>query len=94
MKEIDFINDRINQKEVVIPSYLYKYRPFDEYTFEMLDNNYVYLCPAEKLDDPSECKIDFSGEDLYDLHTGRLMSKCVCVILNYVNKFCCFCYHM
>ena len=85
MKEIDFINDRMNHKEVEIPSYLYKYRPFDEYTFEMLDNNYVYLCPAERLDDPSECKIDFSSEDLYDLQTNRLTARCVNIILDYVR---------
>ena len=85
MKEIDFINDRINQKNVFVPSFLYKYRPFDDYTYEMLENNYVYLCPAERLDDPSECKIDFSSEDLYDLQTNRLTSKCVKIILNYVK---------
>lgn len=39
MKEIDFINDRINHKEVEIPSYLYKYRPFDEYKIALIANN-------------------------------------------------------
>ncbi len=60
MNAIDFINERFNKKDVAVPQFLYKYRPFDEHTYDMLSNNYIYLCPAEKLDDPSECKVDFS----------------------------------
>ena len=37
------------------PASLFKYRPFDEYTFDMLENNYLFLCAAENLDDKSEC---------------------------------------
>lgn len=37
------------------PIILYKYRPFDEHTFEILENDYIFLCPAEKEDDETEC---------------------------------------
>jgi len=75
--EIDFINAKMNRQNVTTPQFLYKYRPFDEHTFDMLDNGYVYLCPAERLDDPSECKVDFSVQDLYDIATDQLKFKCV-----------------
>lgn len=85
MKEIDYINAKMNKKEAPIPQFLYKYRPFDEHTFDMLDKGYVYLCSAERLDDPSECKVDFSVQDFYDLKSNRLTFKGVEVILSYIK---------
>lgn len=38
-----------------IPQKLYKYRRFDEHSFEMLDSESVYLAPANCLDDPFDC---------------------------------------
>ena len=38
------------------PKILYKYRKFDEYTFDALDKNYIYFASANKLDDPFECR--------------------------------------
>lgn len=29
------------------PDLLYKYRSFDQYSFDMLENNYVFLCVAK-----------------------------------------------
>ena len=87
MKEIDLINAKINRKDIPIPSFLYKYRPFDEYTFDMLEKGYVYLCPAEKLDDPSECKVDFSFNDFYDLKSNRLTLKGIDMLLEYVRPY-------
>ena len=87
MKGIDYINARITGKEVPTPHFLYKYRTFDEYTYDMLDNQYVFLCPAGQLDDPSECKVDFSLQDLYDLATDQLKFKCVNNILNTIKPF-------
>lgn len=84
-KELEFINNRIEKKAPPIPSLLYKYRPFDGYVFDMLENRYVYLCPAENLDDPSECKVDFTVDDLYDLQTNCLTVKGVDMILEFVN---------
>lgn len=87
MKEIDFINAKMNRQNVTTPQFLYKYRPFDEHTFDMLDNGYVYLCPAERLDDPSECKVDFSVQDLYDIATDQLKFKCVESLLELVKPY-------
>lgn len=82
MKKIDYINNKIYKKDVTNPQYLYKYRPFDEFTIDMLENEYVYLCPAENLDDPSECKVDISIHDLYEWESGQIKFSCVELILN------------
>lgn len=87
MKEIDFINAKMNRQDVNVPRFLYKYRPFDEHTFDMLDNAYVYLCPAERLDDPSECKVDFTVQDFYDLKTNRLTFMGVEMILSFIKPY-------
>ena len=75
----------MNQKDIKIPSFLYKYRRFDEYTFDMLENAYVYLCPAENLDDPSECKVDFSIQDFYDMKSNRLTVKGIEMLLGFIR---------
>lgn len=87
MKEIEIINAKMNRRDVSIPSFLYKYRPFDEHTFDMLENGYVYLCLAEKLDDPSECKVDFSVQDFYDLKSNRLTLKGIDMLLEFVRPY-------
>ena len=82
MKEIEFINNRMSGKKVEVPQFLYKYRPFDEFAFDMLEKGYVYLCPAEKLDDPSECKSEISINDFYiqeyrfDFGNGQTIYYC------------------
>ena len=38
-----------------VPSILYKYRKFDKYTKEMLEEPYVYLSSTKNLDDPFDC---------------------------------------
>lgn len=87
MKEIDFINAKMNREDAPIPQFLYKYRPFDEFTFDMLEKGYVYLCSAERLDDPSECKVDFTVQDFYDLKTNSLTLKGVDMILNIIKPY-------
>ncbi|MDE7433203.1 MAG: DUF2971 domain-containing protein [Lachnospiraceae bacterium] len=87
MKEIEFINAKMNRQDVQAPQLLYKYRPFDGFTFDMLDNAYAYLCPAEKLDDPSECKVDFTVQDFYDLRTIQLTLKGVEMILEFLKPY-------
>lgn len=87
MKEIDFINAKMNKQDVPVPQFLYKYRPFDGFALDMLENGYVYLCPAEKLDDPSECKVDFSVQDYYHLESGAIKLKCIDLILNMIKPY-------
>ena len=87
IKQIDYINTKMSGKEIGSPQFLYKYRPFDKFTFDMLDKGYVYLCPANHLDDPSECKVDFSYKDIYDVQSGLIKHKCVESILEQLKPF-------
>ena len=56
-----------------IPQTLYKYRPFDKYALDMLENEYLYLCAAKNLDDPSECTVSFDLQSVVDQKTNQLM---------------------
>lgn len=83
--KITFINQKLSGQKPEIPQYLYKYRPFDGYTFDMLDNAYLYLCPAKNLDDPSECTVSFDMQDYFDFETNRLNFRCVELILEIIR---------
>lgn len=87
MKEIDFINAKMNKQDAPIPRFLYKYRPFDGFALDMLEKRYVYLCPAEKLDDPSECTADLSIQDYYHFKTDSIKFKCIEMILEQIKPY-------
>ena len=38
----------------LVPTTLYKYRPINDYTLDSIANNYLYLAPLNKMDDPFE----------------------------------------
>ena len=83
--KLAFINQKLNGQPPDFPQLLYKYRPFDEYTFDMLDNTYLYLCPAKNLDDPSECTVSFDMQDYFDIESNRLNFRCVELILEIIR---------
>ena len=76
-QKIKNINERIKGNKSSVPNSLFKYRPFDEFTYDMLENEYLYLCPAKRLDDPSECSVSIDLQDYYDAHTNQLTKRCV-----------------
>lgn len=80
-KEMQFLNNKIDKKDIEYPKYLYKYRKFDEFTFDMLENEYLYLCPAENLDDTKECDATLNIKDYYDWTKDRLKSRCIDMIM-------------
>ena len=86
-RTIDFINAKMNKQDAPVPQFLYKYRPFDGFALDMLEKGYVFLCPAEKLDDPSECTADFSVQDFYHLETGLIKFKCIEMILEQIKPY-------
>ena len=69
------------------PKCLYKYRPFDKYSFDMLENEYLYLCPAEKEDDETECITTVDFERLIDLKTNNLKRECVNQIIELIRPY-------
>lgn len=60
----------------LLPKSLFKYRQFDKYSREMIDESYLYLCPAELLDDPFECLLDFDTKDYFDDEDGSITQDC------------------
>ncbi|MDE6240801.1 MAG: DUF2971 domain-containing protein [Anaeroplasmataceae bacterium] len=89
INKIDYLNLVINTKEEIKysgPAILYKYKPFNEYTFDMLEKNYLYLCPAKDLDDESECNTSLDFYRLMDLETNNLKRECVDQIIQMMIK--------
>ena len=89
INKIDYLNSVINTKEDIKysgPAILYKYKPFNEYTFDMLEKNYLYLCPAKDLDDKSECDTSLDFYRLMDLETNNLKRECVDQIIQMMIK--------
>ena len=75
--EVEHCTDFIKQ----IPSLLYKYRSFDEYTFHMIENNYLYLGPVSKMDDPFDCLNDQNIDEYYNRNNGKITTKSIdCLI--------------
>lgn len=87
--KIDYINEVIRTKGRFYhgPKSLFKYRPFDSYTFDMLENNYVYLCPAKRLDDKTECDTSLDFNRLMDLERNNLKRECVDQIIEMIKPY-------
>lgn len=89
-------NDKLNYINYILmdrdasykgPASLFKYRPFDEHTFDMLENKYLFLCVAEKLDDPTECMTSLNMQNLYDLERDGLKRQCVFQIMELIRPY-------
>ena len=70
-----------------IPQTLYKYRPFDKYALDMLENEYLYLCAAKNLDDPSECTVSFDLQSVVDQKTNQLMPAAFAQMLDVIKPY-------
>ena len=71
----------------MMPKSLFKYRKFDEYAREMINESYLYLCPAEELDDPFECLFDLDITDYFDSDKKMITSACYRAIVEMVLQF-------
>lgn len=86
-QKIKNINERMKGNKSSVPNSLFKYRPFDEFTYDMLENEYLYLCPAKRLDDPSECVVSFDVQDYIDIQTNQLTKYCVEQIMESIRDY-------
>lgn len=90
-ERIEYLNKRLDEKESFVycgPKYLYKYRPFDEYTFKTLETGTLFLCSASRLDDETECDASIDLSDVYELETNNLKRKCVDRMLESLKDSC------
>lgn len=89
-EKIEYLNRIISSKfgiDYKGPKLLYKYRPFDEHTLDMFENDYIFLCPAEKEDDETECLTTVDFDRLVDLKTNNLKYECVNQIIDMIKPY-------
>lgn len=67
------------------PASLFKYRPFDEHTYDMLENEYMFLCPAEREDDKTECMTTVDIGRLIEVETNNLKRECVDQVFEFIK---------
>ena len=87
MDKTKYINDVMNKQPYSGPKYLYKYRPFDDYAFDMLENEYVWLSKASSLDDPTECKVTINEENYFDLVNDTIRREVVDQLLEFLYPY-------
>ena len=73
LKQYDYIDK--------LPGKIYKYREFNEYNYDSLINNYIYLSKASKLNDETECDTIFDPNKYFDLIEGALEKEVINIIL-------------
>ncbi len=66
------------------PKTLFKYRKFDEYAFDMIEKEYVYLAPAGSLDDPFDCLTNIDLENIYEPNSFNLSREIVEYIVDVI----------
>lgn len=68
------------------PERLFKYRNFDAYTEDMIINNYIYLCPAQNLDDQFECSTNFNLDEI--INDDKIyIDSCIDNIIAIISDF-------
>lgn len=68
------------------PTALFKYRPFDKYSFNMISEEYAFLSPVQGLDDPFDCLNSSQIDDFYDSKNGGLTQKGFNYIIEIISK--------
>ncbi len=68
------------------PLTLFKYRPFDKYSFEMISEGYSFLAPVQGLDDPFDCMNSSKIKDFYDPKKGGLTDAGLNYIVGLITK--------
>ncbi len=83
-----FINDsfKINELKSLVPPSFFKFRKFDKYTFDMIDNNYVYLADAKNLDDPFDCLTTSDINEIIDKSSNKLTESMFNFIIDILCK--------
>lgn len=88
--KIKYLNDLLKGKTGIYkgPSSVFKYRPFDQYTFDMLDNGYLFACQATNLDDKTECNVSFDVSDYALINSGQLQYEALNQFFEFLKPYC------
>ena len=72
MTKVEYLNEKLKNKHFYNgPKSLFKYRPFDEWSFDMLEKEYLYCRTAGKEDDETECTAKLNGIEYISLESIR-----------------------
>ena len=82
ISEIERKNDYISNT----PKSLFKYRKFDEFTSDMIENDYVYLAPSGSLDDPFDCLTDADMSRIFEKDNKTLTKEMMEFIVDVVFR--------
>lgn len=81
------IKSKIENLYSKVPTKLYKYRKIDDYTLDMIKNDYVYLSPANILDDPFDCLSSFNLEDVISKNSLKLSDQIINLIMDLISQY-------
>ena len=70
------------------PNTLFKYREFNDYNIDSLLNDYVFLCPAERLDDETELSVNLDYSQIAELETGCFKKTFVWKVVEMIKQYC------
>lgn len=87
MDKTKYINDVMNKQPYSGPKCLYKYRPFDDHAFDILENEYLWLSKASSLDDPTECRVTINEENYLDLVNDTIRREVVDKLLEFLYPY-------
>ena len=86
MAELEKKNDYISKTS----KSLYKYRKFDDFTSDMIENDYVFLAPSGVLDDPFDCLTEIEMDTIFEKDhktlTNEMMEFIVDVVFNHSHS--------
>lgn len=88
MDKKEFLNEKMRthgKYSAGMPKSLYKYRPFDRFSFDMLENKYIYLCRVADLDDPAECRMEIDMKELLDFDRSGSMRGVVDRVFDFLR---------
>lgn len=79
-----YLNQKLNNPSFYSgPKLLYKYRAFDHWTFDMLENNYLFFCKAKNEDDETECMAEL--ENIRELSPRLLRFLIIEILLDEIR---------
>lgn len=68
------------------PRKLYKYTKINKYYLDSIKNNYIYLCPANILDDQFECRINFDVKKINE-NPNLLVKQLIDGIIDNISDY-------
>ena len=84
--------DSFNREDFIahykkFPERLYKYRVVSKYNIDSLINSYIFLSPADKMDDQFECSANIDLDTIYDSDKDKLISTFVDELVDMISDY-------